>query len=329
MKAIDFHSHVIPAEMLEHIERNPERYQITFEMRDGVRHLVHWPTAFPVESEFHDAAAKVAKMDRLGLDVSVISCAPPMYFYWLPADQGLEAARIVNDGIAAMCARFPDRLHGMVTVPMQDPDAAIAELERAVKTHGFRAIETGTSIEGQLLADPKFRPVLKKMQELKLTLFTHPYRCIASGGIDRYYLNNMIGFPLDTTIMAAHLIFSGALDELPDLDIVLAHGGGYLPYQIGRFAHGHKVRPEAQTHIRQSPMDYRRRFHYDALLHYPQSVRHLIDAMGADRVVIGSDCPYDMADVTPVASLERTPRLTDAERELIRGGNATRLLRLA
>jgi aminocarboxymuconate-semialdehyde decarboxylase len=131
---------------------------------------------------------------------------------------------------------------------MQDTDAAVAELERAVKEHGFRALELGCRVHGELLSQPRFRPVLRRAQELGLFIFTHPY---AAGtlppDLSCYYLGNLVGLPLDTALMAAHLMFSGALDELPRLNIVLSHGGGYLPYQIGRLAHGHKVRKEARA----------------------------------------------------------------------------------
>ena len=129
---------------------------------------------------------------------------------------GLEAARLANDGIAQMVAKHPARLRGMAHLPMQDPDAAIAELERAVKEHEFKAVEVGTSIEGTPLADPRFSKVLKTIEQLGCFIFTHPYQCLAQGGMDDYYLANFVGFPLDTTMMVAHLMYSGALDELKD-----------------------------------------------------------------------------------------------------------------
>ena len=323
---IDLHSHVIPRPFLDAIEADPARFQATVEQRGERRFIVRGSHAVPLDVAFHDADAKVEKMDRLGLDVSVISAGPPAYCYWLPAEAGLAAAQLVNEGIAQMVASHPSRLQGMATLPMQDPDAAIAELERTKKEYGFRMVETGTSIEGELLASMKFRPVLRTIEQLGMSLFTHPYQCVAKGGMDDYYLRNFIGYPLDTTIMVAHLIFSGALDDCPGLKIVLPHAGGFVPYQIGRFDHGFEVRAEAQQHIAKLPTEYRRRFWYDSLAHLPQSVRHLIDTMGADRVVIGTDCPFDMADFDPIASLERVPRLSDEEREWIHGRSAMALL---
>jgi aminocarboxymuconate-semialdehyde decarboxylase len=326
VQRIDLHSHVIPQNFLDAIAAEPARFQSSVEQRGARRFIVRGSHAVPLDPAFFDADAKVEKMDRLGLDISVLSVGPPAYCYWLPPEAGLAAARLVNDGIAAMAARHPTRLQGMATLPMQDPDAAIAELERTRREHGFRMVETGTSIEGELLAAERFRPVLRTIEQLGMSLFTHPYQCVAHGGMDDYYLRNFIGYPLDTTIMVAHLIFSGALDDCPGLRIVLPHAGGFVPYQIGRFDHGFEVRPEAKQHISKHPTEYRRRFWYDSLAHLPQSVRHLVDTMGADRVVIGTDCPFDMADFDPLASLEQVPGLTDEEREWIHGRSAAALI---
>lgn len=315
VRRIDVHSHVIPAEMLQAIERDPRRYRMRIEEQDGKKRIVRdGGHTFPVFEEFHDPRVKVAGMDRKGLDVSFISPAPMVFFYWLDADSALEASRIINDGIAKMAAAAPQRLRGMGTIPMQDPDAAIAELERIVKGHGFRAIELGTSVENEQLADPRFRPVLRRAQELKVFVFAHPYAFEPSCGLENYYLRNLIGNPLQSTIMAANLMFSGALDELKKLKICLAHGGGYIPYQIGRFVHGHKMRKETRANTKTSPYALMRRFYYDALIHDPLALRYLIDRVGADRVTLGTDAPFDMGEEAPLAMLGKVKKLTAAER---------------
>jgi aminocarboxymuconate-semialdehyde decarboxylase len=232
----------------------------------------------------------------------------------------------MNDGIARMAAARPDRLRGMATLPMQDADAAIAELERVVREHGFRSVELGCRIRGELLAEPKFRPVLKRAQELGVFIFTHPY--IAGSlpaDLGCYYLGNLAAMPFDTALMAAHLMFSGALDELPQLKIILAHGGGHLPYQIGRLAHGHRVRKETHANTKHSPLELLRRFYFDALTHDADALRFLIDKVGADRVTIGTDAPFDMAEDDPLARLSALT-LTAQQRERILGGNALQLL---
>jgi len=313
---IDVHSHVIPLEMLQAIERSPGRYQMRLEEKDGKRRIVRdGGHTFPVFREFHDPDVKIKGMDRKGLDVSFISPAPMVFFYWLDADTAIEASRIINDGIANMAAARPDRLCGMGTIPMQHPDAAIAELERIVKEHGFRAIELGTSVEDDQLADLRFRPVLRRAQELKVFIFAHPYAFSALCGLENYYLRNLIGNPLQSTIMAANLMYSGALDELKQLKICLAHGGGYVPYQIGRFVHGHRVRKETKALTKTSPYKLMRRFYYDALIHDPLALRYLIDQVGADRVTLGTDAPFDMGEETPLEMLDKVAKLSAKERE--------------
>jgi aminocarboxymuconate-semialdehyde decarboxylase len=328
-KTYDLHNHVIPEGVVQAIRRSPDRFGTRIEERDGKRYFDSHGRMTELLPEFCDPAAKIAWMDRVGMDVAVISVGPPIYFYWLKAEAGLEACRLANDGIAQMVAKHPDRFRGMAHLPMQDPDAAIAELERAVKTHGFKAVEVATSIEGAPLADPKFRKVLRTIEQLGLFVFTHPYRCLAQGGMDAYYLANFIGFPLDTTMMIAHLMFSGALDELPKLRILCAHGGGFMPYQIGRFVHGHDVRPEPKVNKASSPRALFKRFYFDCLTHEPRSARHLINVAGADHVVIGTDNPFDMApkgDRKQVGQVDAIPGLTPAEREWICNKTAKKLL---
>lgn len=327
VKRVDVHSHVLPREMMEAVRRRPREYQMRVEgagekeifIRDD-RHST------PVFAEFYDADTKVEGMDRRGIDISVISVSPVVFFYWLEPDAGLAAARLLNDGIARMVQARPDRLRGMATLPLQDPDAAVTELERVVKEHGFRSIELGCRVRGELLSEPRFRPVLRRAQELGVFIFTHPY--IAGSlpaDLDCYYLGNLAGLPFDTALMAAHFMFSGALEELPGINIILAHGGGHLPYQIGRLAHGHEVRKEAKAHTSNSPLKLLRRFYFDALTHDADALRFLVEKAGADRVAIGTDAPYDMGESNPVAMINALP-LTDRERDRILGLNALELL---
>jgi aminocarboxymuconate-semialdehyde decarboxylase len=214
----------------------------------------------------------------------------------------------------------------MGTLPMQHPDAAIAELERIVRDHGFRSVELGTSVGAEQVADARFRPVLKRAEELKVFIFAHPYSASHFCSLPDYYLKNLIGNPLQSTVMASHLMFSGALDDCKKLKIVLAHGGGYVPYQIGRLNHGHKVRKETRANTKTTPNALLRRFYYDALTHDRRALRYLIDLVGADRVVIGTDSPFDMGEEHPVEMIARVERLSAKDREQIYGKTALRLL---
>jgi len=326
VKTYDLHSHVIPPTIVEAMKRDPQRFGMKVEERDGKIYFERRGQVSEMEPEFFSAEAKVAAMDRMKIDVSALSVAPPTYFYALPPDAGLAASKLSNDGIAQMVAKHPDRLRGMATLPMQDPDAAIVELERVVKEYKFKAVEIGTSVEGEQLAHPKFRPVLKTIEQLGCFIFTHPYACSAKGGMDGFELFNLIGYPLDSTIMIAHLMLTGALDDLKKLKIVVPHGGGYVPYQIGRFEHGHQNRPAASSKTKSSPYEMLKRFYFDALTHDPRSTRHLINVMGADHVVIGTDNPFNMGYEDPLGRLDATPGITAEEREWIRSRTAAMLL---
>ena len=314
---VDLHNHVIPQGVVDAIRADPKSFETKIEDRGGATFFNAHGYLAKLIPEFHNADAKIAWMDRVGMDMAGVSVAPPIYFYNLKPDVALRSARLANDGIAQMVAKYPARLRGMAHLPMQDPDAAITELERVVKEYKFRAVELGTSIEGRPLADAKFRKVLKAIEQNGLFIFAHPYQCLARGWMDDYYLQNFIGFPLDTTMMVAHLMFSGALDDLKKLKILLAHGGGYVPYQIGRFAHGHRVRGEPKVNNASPPRELFKRFYFDMLVHDPQAARHLINVAGADRVVIGTDHPFDMGPENPIGAVDAIPGLTASEREWI------------
>jgi aminocarboxymuconate-semialdehyde decarboxylase len=300
---IDYHSHVIPETIIAAMRADPGRYATRIEAEAGKRYLVRGKLRLELLPEFSVAEAKLEAMDRKGIEISVISPGPQVFFYNLEEAQGLEAARLVNDGLAAMVAKKPARLRGMATLPMQHPEAAVAEMERVAREHGFKGIELATAAPLGELADPKYRPVLRRAQELKMTIFAHPNTIGSSGRLDCYYLTNLIGNPLETTIMVANLMFSGALDELPRLKMLLAHGGGFAPYQVGRFVHGHKVRPETRAHTASSAKDLLKRFHFDTLTHDPQALRYLLGLVGAERLVLGTDAPFDMGDENPRETL--------------------------
>jgi aminocarboxymuconate-semialdehyde decarboxylase len=328
VQKIDIHSHVIPDRIVAAIASDPKRFQARIEGEGASRKIIHdQGYVYPLFAEFREVEAKLDSMDRKGIDLSVISPAPPMFYYWADADLALEVAGLVNDGVADIVGARPARLRGMATVPMQHPDAAVAELERVVKNFGFKAVEIGTSIEGAQLAEERFRPLLRRASELNVFVFAHPYYVGAKAGLENYYLTNLIGNPLDTTVMLANLMFSGRLDELPDLKIVLAHGGGFLPYQIGRLVHGHSVRSETNGISKSSPKELLKRIYFDSLVFEPQALRYLIDLVGAGHVCIGTDAPFDMADNDPKATIDAVPGITPRERQCICCGTALKLLR--
>lgn len=293
---VDVHSHVIPPLLVDEMAHGSAPDGITLADDGPNRWVVHRQGyRYPLLTGFHDVEAKLAAMDASGVAKSVVSIAPPLFLYWIDAAQAVPAARRINDAIADMVSQAPDRLIGLATLPMQDPESAASELRRAVIELGLRGAEIGPHLEGVALDDPSLRPVLRAATELGVPLLVHPYYVgAAAGELADFYLTNLQGNPWQTAVCASRLIMSGTLDELPGLEVVLVHGGGHLPYQIGRLDHGYRVRPEAQRPLRQ-PSAYLRRFHFDSLTHDVESTRWLVDRVGADRVMYGTDDPFDMA----------------------------------
>lgn len=331
---IDLHTHVVPRAFLLGMAASAQRSRGAAPVENGVQVVerdgeMHWHTngrLKKVERELYDTPTKIADMDRMGIDVSVVSVAPPTYLYDLEPEAGLRVSRLSNDGIAEMVSEYPRRLRGMATLPMQDPALAVKELYRVVESHGFKAVELGTSVESRTLAHPDFRPVLQAIADLDCFIFAHPNKCPQLPELEGYDLFNAIGFPLEEAIMGSRLMLNGTLDDIPTLRIVIAHGGGYLPYQIGRLAKAHAARESVRVDSATDPLGLVKRFYFDALTHHPSAVRMLIDLVGADRVVLGTDHPFDMGYSDPLGELSRVPGLSVGEREQVTRRTAAELL---
>jgi aminocarboxymuconate-semialdehyde decarboxylase len=272
-----------------------------------------------------DPALRLATMDRAGVDMQLVS-PMPLYHYWADVELAERITRLTNEGVAALVATHPQRLTGLGTVPLQHPELAVAELTRAVDEFGLNGVQIGTFAGPWELADEALDGFWARAEELGAVVFIHPWGCTLGERLDRYYLSNTVGNPVETTVALSHIVFSGLLDRRPGVQIVAAHGGGYLPTYVGRSDHAWRVRPEAQR-ASEPPSAYLRRMWFDSLVYEPQALRHLVEAVGADRVVLGSDYPFDMGVEDPVDRLSAAG-LSATDEEAIRGGNAVRLLGL-
>jgi aminocarboxymuconate-semialdehyde decarboxylase len=297
------------------LARTPKGYQVTTPL-----------LANAFTDEFVDLDRRLAGMDRTGVDVHLLSLTTPMV-YWAPAEFGLAAAQVFNDAASAAHLKHPRRLFGAAMLPMQAPELALKELERAAKLPGVRALYLATNVNGTELDDKSFWPIYAKAEELRWPIFLHPVDTIGRDRTQRFYLRNLLGNPYDTGVAAAHLIFGGVLDAFPRLEVNLPHAGGTLPGMIGRLDHGTKVRPEL-AHMKQPPSAYLRRFTYDTIGHDDRINLNLVRLVGADRVLLGSDYCFDMGLAEPVQTVNRLTDLAQAERDQILGRNAARLLGL-
>ena len=272
---------------------------------------------------------RLREMDELGVDVHVLSTNSFLYFYERDATAATAMARECNDYVAQLTVEYPDRFAGFSTLPMQDVTASIAELERTVCTLGLKGAMIGDHVNGATYDTPSFLPFWKAAEALGAVLFIHQSGdTTVSYRSDRYHLPNTIGNLVDRTVTFASFVYGGMMDACPDLKVCLAHGGGYACYGVGRMDRGWQVRAEARANIQQPPSAYLGRFWYDCLAHSEDALRYLIDTVGIERVVFGTDWPFDMAIDDPVNWVRGMSKLTDEEKEAILGGNIARLLEL-
>ena len=278
------------------------------------------------QEQYMSLETRLKAMDATGVDMHALSETSPMV-YWAPPAFGLKLSQVYNDSLAAAHLKYPERFLGLATLPMQDPNLAVQELDRAARLPGIRGVYIATHVNGKNLDDKSFWPVYARCEALGLPLLLHPINPVGAERMRSHYLRNFIGNPVDTGIAAASLIFGGVMDAYPKLEVVLPHAGGIVPILIGRWDHGSSVRPETK-HMTRAPSTYLRRFHYDTVSHSPQIMLNIVRQVGADRVVLGSDHPADMSLERPVDFVESIPELSRSERELILGGNAARLLKV-
>ena len=326
-RAIDIHAHFVPEAYLRLIETEGEACGLRLKRgRNGPAILIGDIPIGPITPHYYDLDLRLRTMDAQGVTVHALSLMPPMV-YWADGVLGLHLARLVNDAMAEAVRLHPDRFVALATLPMQDLEAAVSEVDRAVTELGCRGIYLGTNVRGKELTDPLFLPVFERIHALRVPVFLHPLNVIGAERLTNHYLHNLLGNPFDTAVAAANLIFSGLLDRFPKLNICLPHAGGALPYLIGRLNHGWKVRQECGG-LKKPPSSYLRRFTYDTISHAPESLQYLIKLVGADRVMVGSDYCFDMGYERPVEVVTRLRGLTRADRAKILGGNAARLLGL-
>src|SRR5216110_2434467 len=250
------------------------------------------------------AEQRIADMDHMGIDIQAISPAPRQTYYGADPDLGLAVSRQINDDIAEMCGRYPDRFVGLGTVPFQAPELALVELDRLHKSLGFRGIEIMTHV---------------RCEELGLLVFMHSDGFTEARRFKDHYFANVIGNPLDSTVALHHLIFGGVLDACPDLKLVVAHGGGYLPAYSGRIDHAASARPDCCEQLKEMPTSYLKRLYFDALVYTHHQLHYLVEEYGADQILMGTDYPADMGETDPVGFIEGADRLDNSARRAILG----------
>jgi aminocarboxymuconate-semialdehyde decarboxylase len=335
MPAIDVHFHVLPPAFVDAVQSHHFDGVIEVDNAKSTAALRHRPPAGvnveqgpPLLPQLMDVRDILAELDRRKLDAAAISPPPQLFAYWAPADVGERIARAVNDGLAQMRRAHPDRFLPLASLPLQDGERAARELERACSELRLCGAALCTHVNGIDLDLAGLDPVFSAAQRLDVPLFLHPQNAGDVRRLQDYHLWNLVGFMTETAVAAARLLMSGTFERFPRLKVVLAHGGGFLPYQLGRLDHGYEVRPELRARLPKPPTAYLGNILCDSLLHNDGALRFLIDRIGADHVVLGSDHPFDMGSSTPVDAVQALG-LPRVEEEAILGGNLARLLKIA
>ncbi|HTU01393.1 MAG TPA: amidohydrolase family protein [Candidatus Sulfotelmatobacter sp.] len=326
---IDLHAHYVPEAFLEAIEKEGGPHGATIRQDpEGPTMMVGGRPYGPITPHYYDAQPRLKEMDKMGVDLQVLSLNPPMV-YWAPPDLGAHLARVYNDTLAASVAEAPDRLAGLATVPLQDAPAAAAELTRAIRELKLKGVYIGSNVNGKDLDHPDLFPFFQAAEALRAPVFIHPVDVLGVERLRAYYLHNGLGNPYETALAAARLIFGGVLDRLPRLQVCLAHAGGALPGLIGRLDRVYKMRREAKVNsLRRAPSTYLRRFTFDTITHHEPALKYLIGLVGADRVALGTDYRFDMGTMDPVGAVQRLRPLSKADRTAILSGTATKLLKV-
>ena len=325
---VDVHAHWYPRAWLDLLSQHGPAEGIEWQEIEGKgpQFKAGYLWTGPCGPRYVDLDARLAAMDEQGVQVHALSLSQPMV-YWASAQLANRLSCAFNDELARAHALHPQRLAGLATLPMQFPEMAVREAERAAKLPGVRGFYIATRVLDCELSDPKFFPVYERIAALGLPVFLHPVYVIGHERLTPHYLTNLLGNPFETAIAAAHLIFGGVLDHFPALTFVLPHAGGAFPWLVGRLNRGWEKRADLK-HIQQAPVNYLRRFYYDTIGYSDSVTEYLVKNAGADRIMMGSDYCFPIAYEQPARNVTDNPLLTPAQQALILEGNARRLLGL-
>ena len=330
-KVVDLHCHYLNPEVnAKTAHLNPAEHDPTTVFANALTRETNVKQMKTRAPKLTGVTERLVDMDRMGVDIQAVCPAPYHFFYFTEPDYGAQLAREVNEGIAKIVADTPDRFVGLGSVPLQDSQLAIRELDYCVKHLGMRGVEICTNVNGKNLTDPslKLDQFFARCEELGVVIFMHPLGYTQADRLTNHYFNNVIGNPLESTVAVAHLIFDGVMARYPKLKIVVAHGGGFIAHYWARMDHAWRARADCRTVIKRKPSSYLEKFYFDSITFDPEMLKRLIDRFGADHVVLGTDYPYDMGEEDPLGLIAQVKRLPRASRDLIQGGNAARLLKI-
>lgn len=319
---IDIHTHILPKDIPKWVEKFG--YGRFVHLEDcgpcSARMMIGDKMFREVESNCWDPQVRLSDCDRDGVHVQVLSIVPVLFNYWAKGPHAMETSRFFNDFVAEVVSRHPSRFAGLGTVPMQDPDLAIAEMQRCITELGMVGIEIGSHVNEWNLSDPALFPFFEACAETGASLFVHPWDMMGKERMEKYWLPWLVGMPAETSLAICSMIFGGVFERLPDLKVAFAHGGGSFPATISRIEHGFKVRPDlCAIDNDKNPRSYLGKFYIDSLVHDERILDYLVDLMGAHRIALGSDYPFPLGEHHPGSLIESMPYSDDTKRMLLSG----------
>lgn len=330
-KVVDVHCHYLSPEVgAKYAYLHPAKHDATAVYATELSRQVNMKQIQERGAKFNQIAVRLKDMDKMGIDIQVISPAPIQYFYFTEPELGAAISRDINESIARVVAQRPDRFVGMGTIPLQDVNLAIRELEYAVNVLGLRGVQICTNVNGKNLTDPslKLESFFAKAQEMGIVIFLHPMGFSQGERFIEHYFNNVMGNPLETSLALGHLIFDGVLARYPKLKILASHGGGYIASYWARMDHAWRAREDARTVIKKKPSSYLEKIYFDTITHDARILSNLVDRYGARHILLGTDYPFDMGEDNPVKLIQDVSHLSASDRELIKGGNALKLFKI-
>lgn len=273
-----------------------------------------------IEENCWNAQARLRDCDQYQVQVQVLSTVPVMFNYWTPPEHGYDIARFLNDHISQVVAAHPKRFVGLGTLPLQDPQMAILEMERCMKHLGLRGFEIGTHVNGKNLDHADLFDIFKAAEKLNAAIFVHPWDMLAPQRMHDYWFPWLIGMPTELAIAISSLIFGGVFEKLPRLKILFAHGGGSFPGILGRLVHGFEARPDLVAHRNPvSPREYLNRFYVDALVHDTNALEYLLKIFGEKQIAMGTDYPFPLGELEPGRLIASTSYSTATKKRLLSG----------
>ena len=330
-KVVDVHCHYLsPVVGAKYAHLQPAKHDATAVYATELSRQVNTKQIQERGPKFNQVEVRLKDMDKMGVDVQVISPAPIQYFYFTEPVLGAQISRDINESIAMVVDQRPDRFVGMGTIPLQDVELAIQELEHAVNVLGLRGVQICTNVNGKNLTDPalKLEKFFAKAESMGIVLFLHPMGFSQGERFVEHYFNNVMGNPLETSLALGHLIFDGVLARYPKLKILASHGGGYIASYWARMDHAWKARADARTVIQKKPSSYLEKIYFDTITHDAQILGNLVDRYGAQRILLGTDYPFDMGEDNPVKLIDSVGHLSAEDRKLIKGGSAMKLFKI-